>query len=120
MCAIGIQENTSCYLIFNEAFLEANEKTLNLISATVKARTKKRFSLVIDENMINLMKTVGKKIPGASRGVDPSKGQVLFGVFLLPTNNVIEIYREPSGEERAILFNNIDVWLSFELSDLNS
>lgn len=65
------------------------------------------------------MKVVGKKLTGSSRGVDESKGQILYGIFLLPTNNVIEIYRDPSGEERAILFNNVDVWMSFELSDLN-
>ena len=86
----------------------------------VKARGKKRYSLVADENLINLMKVVGKKIEGKSRGIDVAKGQQLFGIFVLPTNNVIEIFKDSTGSEQALLFNNIDVWMSFELSDLET
>ena len=88
-------------------------------TATVKARNKKRYSLVSDENLINLMKVVGKAIEGTGRGIDRSCGQTLVGIFVLPTNNVIEIFKEASGTEKALLFNNVDVWMSFELSDLN-
>lgn len=66
------------------------------------------------------MKVVGKKVEGKSRGVDTAKGQQLFGIFVLPTNNIIEIFKDASGSEQALLFNNIDVWMSFELSDLET
>jgi len=94
------------------------QKIPKLTKSLVKAQSKKRYSIVADENLINLMKVVGKKIEGKSRGVDASKGQHLFGIFVLPTNNVIEVFRDSTGREHAILFNNIDVWMSFELSDL--
>ncbi len=96
------------------------QKNPNFTKALVKARSKKRYSLVDDENLINLMKVVGRKIEGNSRGVDAAKGQRLFGIFILPTNNVIEIFKDSSGNEQALLFNNIDVWMSFELSDLEN
>ncbi len=96
------------------------QKSPMFTKALVKARGKKRYTLVADEKLIDLMKVVGKKIDGKSRGVDPSKGQQLFGIFILPTNNVIEIFKDSSGSEQALLFNNIDVWMSFELSDLET
>ncbi len=96
------------------------QKNPTFTKALVKARGKKRYSLVSDESLINLMKVVGKKIEGKSRGVDPAKGQQLFGIFILPTNNVIEIFKDARGTELAILYNNIDVWMSFELSDLET
>lgn len=86
--------------------------------ATVKTPRKKRFSLVNDENFITLMKAVGRRFSDEGRSVDKSKGETLLGVYVLPTNNVIEIIKDADNNEFAVLFNNIDVWMSFELSDL--
>lgn len=98
----------------------AKEKSPALNRMTFKARSKKRYSLVTDENFISLMKAVGKPIVGPSRSVDKARGETLLGVYLLPTNNVIEIIKDAENKEKAVLFNNIDVWVSFELSDMEN
>lgn len=78
---------------------------------TVKAKTKKRFSVIDDASVLSLMTTVGRKIdaPGRIRAED---GLVLDGVYLLPTNNVLETFVDAEGKPRGYLFNNLDVWIS--------
>jgi hypothetical protein len=100
--------------------LGAREKTPTLNRTTIKARRKKRYSLVTDENFITLMKAVGKRIESPGRSVNESRGEKLLGVYILPTNNVIEIFTDADANEKAVLFNNIDVWISFEPSDMDN
>jgi hypothetical protein len=58
------------------------------------------------------MTSVGRKIdaPGQIR---EEKGLSRDGVYLLPTNNVLEAFVDAEGKPRGYLFNNLDVWISF-------
>ena len=83
---------------------------------TIKAKTKKRYSLIDDASLLTLMVTVGRKTeltPQMREAADMS----LEGIYLLPTNNILELFVDQSGKQRGYLFNNIDVWLSFNQSD---
>jgi hypothetical protein len=79
---------------------------------TVKAKTKKRFSVIVDASLLSLMTAVGRKID-APRRVPNEDGLALDGVYLLPTNNVLEAFVDAEGKPRGYLFNNLDVWISY-------
>ena len=85
-------------------------------TVTIKAKTKKRFSMVADASLLNLMKTVGRKLQGPAqmRDEDP---KTLDGIYLLPTNNILEVYVDPDGKTRGYLFNNLDVWMSYSQTE---
>lgn len=79
---------------------------------TIKAKSKRRISLVVDESLIELMKVVGKTLNGPPQAI-PEPEETLVGIFALPTNNVVEIYRTRHGQEKGYVFANLDVWMNF-------
>ncbi len=81
-------------------------------TVTIKAKSKKRVSVVLDEALLNLMKVVGKEIQGSPQS-KAEKGEILVGIFVLPTNNVVEIYRTSGGPEKGHVFANLDVWMNY-------
>ncbi len=87
-------------------------KTPEFQTVTIKAKSKKRVSVVTDEALLNLMKVVGKALQGPPKS-NPEKGEGLIGIFVLPTNNVVEIYRTPGGQEKGLVFANLDVWMNY-------
>lgn len=90
----------------------ADEKKPNFTTTTIKALNKKRFTLVHDVALLNLMKTVGRETKFTAK-VTQEAAVNLDGVFLLPTNNIVEIYQENGQAVRGYLFNNLDVWLTY-------
>lgn len=83
---------------------------------TVKAKTKKRYSLVDDPSLLNLMTNVGRKTNLAAQ-VRDAAGMTLEGVYVLPTNNILELFVDSQGKQRGYLFNNLDVWISFNQNE---
>ena len=81
-------------------------------TVTVKAKSKKRLSLVVDESLLNLMKVVGKPLQFPAQA-PAAPDETLVGIFMLPTNNVVEIYRTRDGQEKGHVFANLDVWMNF-------
>lgn len=80
-------------------------------TVTFKVRSKKRLTLVDDPTLLNLMKVVGKAIQQPGQ-ITPEPGETLIGVFLLPTNNVVEILVTATGQEKGHVFANLDVWMN--------
>jgi hypothetical protein len=81
-------------------------------TVTIKAKSKKRLSLVVDPSLLNLMKVVGKALVSLPR-TKAAKGETLVGIFVLPTNNVVEIFQDADGEEKGHVFASLDVWMNY-------
>jgi hypothetical protein len=77
-----------------------------------RSRLKTRVTAVNDRTLAALMKAAAKRIDGPPRAFPGSTR--LEGVFLLQTNNVLEVYKTPEGKLSGYLFNNLDVWLTYE------
>lgn len=85
-------------------------------TVTIKAKSKKRLSLVVDEALLSLMKVVGKALKSGSH-MKPVAGESLIGIYVLPTNNVVEIFQTADGHEKGHVFANLDVWMNYGEGD---
>ena len=81
-------------------------------TVTIKAKSKKRVSVVDDAELLNLMKVVGKALKSTAQ-IGPASGEQLIGIYVLPSNNVVEIYRDADGWEKGHVFASLDVWMNF-------
>jgi hypothetical protein len=88
--------------------------TLKITTITHRCRAKRRFTVVDDQDLVSLMRSVGRPLQGASR-METVTGAPAEGIYALPTNNVLEIYSANDGRITGYLFNNLDVWMTFVL-----
>ena len=82
-------------------------------TVTHHAKAKPRFALVDDASLLEMMRQAGVALSERPRRAGATHGE-LIGVFALPTNNVLELYRRPDGQEVGILFTSLDVWMTYD------
>jgi len=87
-------------------------------TVTHRARGKKRYSVLVDRELMAMMCSVGQAIEegdGREKSARRPAGATgrLVGIWVLPTNNVLELYRGLDGSEIGYLFTSLDVWMSF-------
>ena len=81
-------------------------------TVTYRAKSKPRFALVDDAALLGVMRQAGVALTESPRLQAETDGE-LVGIFALPTNNVLEVYRRDDGQEVGILFTSLDVWMTY-------
>lgn len=87
-------------------------------TVTFKCRYKARCVCIEDSSIIEAMVSSGRRFAGEARAQAGFKDAAFAGIFLLPTNNVMELYKAKGSHPVAIVFSGLDVWLSFAPDDL--
>jgi hypothetical protein len=82
-------------------------------TVTYQVRSKKRYTPLNDRALLELVKTAGIPLAGTPRLAALAGGK-LVGIYVLPSNNVVEIYAAADGSgDTGYLFPSLDVWMTF-------
>lgn len=81
-------------------------------TVTFRARGKKRMTVIEDQTLLDMMRKVGRRLTVNVVARSGGAGE-LQGAFMLPNNNVVEIFKVASGTEKGYVFANLDVWMSY-------